>query len=256
MTRRAIDLNADVGEGCGFDEALIPLVSSVNIACGAHAGDRETMRAAVALAVEHGAAIGAHPGFADRENFGRREVPIAPVAAAALVIGQLRLLAEVAAEAGARIGHVKLHGALYNMAARDEALARAVCEALAAEDGRGEARILVALAGSRMAAAAKGLGLRLAREAFADRRYRADGSLAPRSEAGSVLESPEEAALQALGIARDQRVACAGGARNLVEADTICIHGDRPGGAAMASRIRRELESAGVEVRALARAEP
>jgi UPF0271 protein len=249
MKRRAIDLNADVGEGCGFDEGLIPLVSSVNIACGAHAGDRAAMRAAVELAKRHGAAIGAHPGFADRENFGRREISIAPAAAAALVIGQLRLLEEVAREAGAGVGHVKLHGALYNMASRDEALADAICAALAAENPRAGERVLVALAGSRMAASGARHGLRVAREAFADRRYRPDGSLAPRSEEGSVLEDAEAASRQALAIARDGRVEAAAGDFVAVEADTICIHGDRPGGAELASRIRRELDACGIDVR-------
>ncbi|HMD61031.1 MAG TPA: LamB/YcsF family protein, partial [Opitutaceae bacterium] len=128
--RSSIDLNADVGEGCGWDAELIPLVSCVNVACGAHAGDLGTMRLAVALAQRHGAAIGAHPGFADRENFGRSEMPVSPPEAAALVVEQARLLQKVAACIGAKVGHVKLHGALYSMASRDRALATAVVEAL------------------------------------------------------------------------------------------------------------------------------
>jgi UPF0271 protein len=249
VRRGSIDLNADVGEGCGFDEELIPLVSSVNIACGAHAGGREAMQAAVTLAVRHGAAIGAHPGFADRENFGRKEIPISPVAASALVIGQLRVLAEVAGEAGARVGHVKLHGALYNMAARGGALARAICEAIGAENRRGQERTLVALAGSGMASVADALGLCVAREAFADRLYLGDGSLAPRSREGSVIEDPGHAAMQALGIVREGRVLDEAGSAVAVDADTICIHGDRPGGAALALRIRQELAASGIAIR-------
>jgi UPF0271 protein len=247
---RTIDLNADVGEGCGSDAELVPLVTSVNIACGAHAGDRATMREAVGLAMRHGAAIGAHPGFADKSSFGRRELSINPAAAAGLVLGQARMLQEVAAELGARVGHVKLHGALYNMAARDPALAEAVAGALAGDSrGTGSPWILVALAGSALVAAGRRHGLRVVGEAFADRTYRRDGSLTPRSEAGAVISDEGAAARQALRIATLGLVESADGAEVAVDARTICLHGDSPSAVAFARRIRRELDAAGIVAR-------
>jgi len=251
MSRReSIDLNADVGEGCGVDAELVPLVSSVNIACAAHAGDEATMLGALRLAVRHGAAIGAHPGFADREHFGRREISVSPSEAAALVVGQARLLRGLARGFGATVGHVKLHGALYNMAARDPALAAAVASALA-RDAResGAGWVLVALAGSVLAAAGRGEGLRVLEEAFADRAYASDGTLIARSEPGSLIGDDEAAARQALRIAREGTVLAGGGVSVPVAADTICVHGDRPGAACLARRIRGELAAAGIAVR-------
>ena len=251
MNRRgSIDLNADVGEGAGFDGELVPFVSSVNIACGAHAGDLGTMRAAVALALRHGAAIGAHPGFADREHFGRRELPVLPAEAAALVVGQARVLQGVAAGLGARVGHVKLHGALYNIAARDRAVAAAVADAIS-EAARefGAPWKLVALAGGELLRAGWSRGLPVAGEAFADRAYARDGSLVARSEPGAVITDAGAAVEQALRIAGEGTVLALDGTAVPVEADTICIHGDSPGAAALARRIRGALESAGIAVR-------
>lgn len=246
----SIDLNADVGEGCGSDSELVPLVSSVNVACGAHAGDPGAMREAISLALRHGAAVGAHPGFADREHFGRRELSIAPAEAAALVIGQATLLRDVARGLGASVGHIKLHGALYNMAARDRSLAGAIVAALALDARRsGSPWILVALAGSVLASLGREAGLRVVGEAFADRSYEPDGTLTPRSEPGAVITSIEAAALQARGIARDGAVLTAGHARVPVDAETICVHGDAPAAVELARRIRRELAGAGIEVR-------
>jgi UPF0271 protein len=245
----SIDLNADVGEGCGSDPDLVPLVTSVNIACGAHAGGRDTMRRTIELALLHGAGIGAHPGFADRENFGRRELSISPAAAAGLVLGQARMLEDVAAELGAGVGHVKLHGALYNMASRDAALAHAIASALAADTRpSGKPWILVALAGSVLAAAGRNLGLRVVGEAFADRTYRRDGSLTPRTEPGAVIEDADAASRQALRIAQDRRVAAADGAEVQVEAGTLCLHGDSPSAVDFARRLRRDLAAAGIQV--------
>jgi UPF0271 protein len=250
--RASIDLNADVGENCGFDAELVPLVSSVNIACGAHAGNLDTMRQAVALALRHGAAIGAHPGFADREHFGRRELAVSPAEAAALVVEQARLLQMVAAGLGAKVGHVKLHGALYSMAARDRALATAVVEALAEANRRsGSPLALVALAGSELVSLGRARGLRVAGEAFADRSYRGDGTLTPRSEPGAVIADEDAAARQAIRIAREGLVQAAEGAEIPVDADTICLHGDSPSAVGFASRIRRELAAAGIAVRCL-----
>lgn len=251
MNRRSsIDLNADVGEGCGHDAELVPLVSSVNIACGAHAGDLETMRLTTELALRHGAAIGAHPGFADRANFGRREMPVTPADAAALVVKQVLALGQVASALGARLRHVKLHGALYNMASRDRDLARAVAAALRdASAASGSAWVLVALAGSELAAAGRALGMRVAREAFADRAYTPDGMLAPRSVEGSVIADEEIAAGQVSRLAREGTVLATDGSEIRVDADTICIHGDSPRSASLARRIRERLAADGIAVR-------
>jgi len=249
MSRGAtIDLNADVGEGCGFDGELIPLVSSVNIACGAHAGDEATMREALGLALRSGAAIGAHPGFADPENFGRREIAIAPHDAGRLVLSQIDRLRRVAKGLGARVGHVKLHGALYNMASRDPGLASAIVAALAADARQNGALVLFALAGSAVQRAGREAGLSVIGEAFADRSYRSDGSLLPRSEEGAVIEDETVAASQALRIAREGIVRTREGVEVRVDAGTLCFHGDKPGSAAFARRIRREFAHAGIVV--------
>ncbi len=245
----SVDLNADVGEGCGADEELVPLVSSVNISCGAHAGDLATMRRALELALRSGAAIGAHPGFADREHFGRREIPVSAREAAALVVAQAQALRRVAGGFGARVGHVKLHGALYTMVSRDGALSRAVVAALV-EDGAqsGEPWELFAMAGSALASVGREAGLRVLGEAFADRSYMRDGSLAPRSEPGGVIGDADAAARQALRIARDGLAPTIDGGEIPVNAQTICIHGDGPGAAVLARRIRHELAAAGIAV--------
>jgi UPF0271 protein len=249
MRRRAIDLNADVGEGFKSDSELVPLISSVNIACGAHAGDETTMRQTVALALKHGVAIGAHPGFADRENFGRKELSINPAAAAGLVLGQTRMLRDIAEGLGARVGHVKLHGALYNMAARDASLATAIVTALAG-DARdsGPEWTLVALAGSVMVSIAREHGLRVVGEAFADRSYQRDGALTPRGQPGSTLVDADLAARQAVQIAGEGIVSGPGGTEIRVDAGTICLHGDGPSAVDFARRIRRDLAANGITV--------
>jgi 5-oxoprolinase (ATP-hydrolysing) subunit A len=245
-----IDLNADVGEGCATDAQLVPLVSSVNIACGAHAGDAETMRRTVALALRHRVAIGAHPGFADRANFGRREIAVTPGQAAALVVEQTWLLESVASRLGASVGHIKLHGALYNMASRDRVLAAAIAAGLSeAARESGSRWVLVALAGSELHSIARAFGLRVSAEAFADRTYRSDGSLAPRSEPGAVIADPDEASRQAVRLATEGLVRAADGTDLAVAADTICIHGDGPDAVGLARRIRDGLQLAGIEVR-------
>jgi 5-oxoprolinase (ATP-hydrolysing) subunit A len=241
----AIDLNADVGEGMESDADLVPLVSSVNIACGAHAGDPETMRRTIELALRHGAAIGAHPGFMDRENFGRREIILPPGEAGRLVMEQVATLQEVAATLGAGVGHVKLHGALYNMAARDEALALEIADALLKS---GAHWILVGLSGSRLVLAGRTVGLRVAEEAFADRLYRSDGSLTPRSQKGSVISDEAAAVGQAVRIASEGVVTASDGTVVPVVADTLCIHGDNPGAVKFAARIRAGLSAAGIPV--------
>jgi UPF0271 protein len=244
--RAAVDLNCDLGEGAKHDAALMPLVSSANIACGGHAGDEATMAATVALARRHGVAIGAHPGHADREHFGRRELPISPAAAAGLVVEQVARLEAVAGEPPR---HVKLHGSLYHQAARDEPLAAAVSEAIAARWPR---MILFTPAGSRLVAVARARGLRVAAEAFIDRAYAADGSLVPRSQPGAVLADPAASAARAVRLVREGVVEAIDGATLPLAADTLCLHGDGPDPVGLSKAVRGALEAAGITVRATA----
>jgi UPF0271 protein len=241
-----VDLNADVGEGAGQDAQLLPWLTSANVACGAHAGDEATFRTTVAQANALGIAIGAHPGFADRANFGRRELPIAPAAAAELVGAQVRWAQRLMAEAGGRLRHVKLHGGLYNLAARDRALA----EAIAAEVKRADPQlILVGLAGSELTRAGEAAGLKVAHEAFADRSYRSDGSLTPRTEAGALILDEAAALAQVLRLVREGRVLARDGAEVRLRADTICLHGDGPRAVPLARHLRSGLAAAGIGVR-------
>ena len=249
---RAIDLNADVGESFGAwsigeDEALIPHVSSVNIAAGAHAGDPVTIRRTVELAIRHGAAIGAHPGYPDLVGFGRREMALTPEEIEASVLAQVGAVAAIARAAGAELRHVKAHGALYNRAARDPAAAAAVARAVRGFD---PALVLVGLAASLLVDAGRDAGLAVAEEAFADRMYEADGTLRSREHPDAVLEAPEAAARQALAIAGGS-LRAVDGTPLAVRADTICVHGDLPGAAARARAVREALDTVGIEVRPL-----
>lgn len=241
-----IDLNCDLGEGTGADAELMPLITSANIACGGHAGDAVTMKAAVELAHSHGVTIGAHPSLADRAGFGRRELSVDAASVRVLVGDQVRTLQLVAHACGARVMHVKPHGALYNMAARDATLARAVAEAVRDCD---PALVLVGLAASHLIAEARACGLGIAAEAFADRRYQPDGSLVPRSLPGAVLDDEADVEVQALGLARDALVLCADGTSLAVRADTLCVHGDGPRAVQSLRAIRAALAKAGVAVR-------
>ena len=233
---RTIDLNADVGEGCGQDAQLMLLISSANIACGLHAGDAHTMRDAVQLACDHDVKIGAHPSFPDRDHFGRREMQMSARTLQQCIVAQIEALAEVAAAAGTRLHHVKPHGALYNMAARDAGLAETIAAAVQSVE---PSLKLFGLAGSESVKAANRVGLTAINEAFADRAYRADGSLLPRDWPGSVLHDEAEVAARAVAMVRDRAV---------IAADTICVHGDTPGAAALAKRIRDALAAAGITV--------
>lgn len=244
-----IDLNCDLGEGAGHDDELMPLVTSANIACGGHAGNEETMREAIALALRHGVSIGAHPGVADRAGFGRTDSKLSAQGAFALVRDQVRALARLAAECGARVRHVKPHGALYNLAARRTEIADAI--ALAVRDAD-PGLILVGLAGGCLPAAGQRRGLRVASEAFADRAYQPDGSLTPRSRPGALIVDESAATAQALRIVREGRVRCLDGSDIVVSASTLCLHGDGPRAVALARRMRKEFEAAGVELRSLA----
>lgn len=241
-----IDLNADLGEGYD-DQPVMPHISSANIACGFHAGDAQAMHRTVALCVQHDVAIGAHPSLPDREGFGRREMKIAPDEVYAQTLYQVGALAALAQTAGATLHHVKPHGALYNMAARERALADAIAHAVRDFDSR---LILVGLAGSASIAAARAAGIVCAREAFCDRRYRADGSLTPRSQAGSVIEDIQQAIRQAISIAMRNEAIADDGSRVRIEADTLCVHGDRANAGEFARRLREALEREGVRIAA------
>ncbi|MBN8715253.1 MAG: LamB/YcsF family protein [Xanthomonadales bacterium] len=249
---RQIDLNADLGESFGAwrmgdDEGVMPWITSANIACGFHAGDPPTMRKTVALCVRHRVALGAHPSLLDLQGFGRREMKMSPDEIYAQTLYQIGALQAFAHAAGTRLRHVKPHGALYNMAACERALADAIAHAVADFDRR---LILVGLAGSALVAAGLALDLAVSREGFCDRRYRADGSLTSRSEPHSVFEDRAEAVAQAVAIATRQQVVSADGATVRVEADTLCVHGDRPDAALFAHDLHQALQEAGIQVTA------
>jgi UPF0271 protein len=245
---RRLDLNADVGEGhAETDAALLALVSSANVACGLHAGNAHTMRASVGLAVRYGVAVGAHPGYDDREGFGRRPVPLTPIELSDLLLFQLGALDAIARAEGTALHHVKPHGALYNQAQTDISLARAMIAAVRVFD---PALPMFGRAGCAMAIACGELAHPFIAEAFADRRYRADGSLAPRSELGSVLTDPEDVVVQLRSLITHGEVMSADGTRVPVAFETLCLHGDTPDAPALAGRIRRELAALGITVSA------
>jgi UPF0271 protein len=244
---RCIDLNGDLGEGAAHDAELMPLLTSANIACGGHAGGAESMRAAVELALRHGVAVGAHPGFEDRRFFGRRELPLTPAEAHALVRRQIAALDRVVRSCGGRLAHVKPHGALYTLSARDAALALAVATAVRESDPR---LILVGLAGSELLPAGRACGLRTASEVFADRTYQPDGLLTPRSRPDALIADETAAVAQVLRLVWEGAVIATDGTRVMMTADTVCVHGDGPHAVEFARRLRRELGTAGVEVQA------
>ncbi len=241
----SIDLNCDLGEGLGDDAALIPLVTSANIAAGFHAGDPGTIRATVALAASHGVAIGAHPSLPDREGFGRRPLPVTPVEAYDLVMYQSGAVAAFARAAGTRLHHVKAHGALYTMAARDAALAEALARA-----ARELGVVLYAQAGTAMTAAAAALGVPAVAEVFADRTYQADGTLTPRGHPAAVITDVAVAVGQALRMVEERLVRSLDGTEVPVAPGTICLHGDQPGAAAFAVALRGAFAARGIGVRA------
>lgn len=242
-----IDLNADLGEGCGSDEALLELVSSANIACGWHAGGAQAMRDCVRWAVEKNVAIGAHPSFHDPENFGRKEMDLPAGEIYAGVLYQLGALSAIAQAEGGRIAHVKPHGALYNQAARDAEIADAVVSAIHDFD---PSVAVFGLANSGFIAAARQAGLSAVEEVFADRGYRADGSLVPRSQPGALIENEDEMLERTLEMVRGQRVRAVTGEWVPLSAQTVCLHGDGPHALAFARRIRAALEHAGIDVAA------
>ena len=248
-----IDLNADVGESLGLwpmgdDAALIPLVSSVNIACGFHAGDPRTIERTVALAVASGAAIGAHPGYPDLVGFGRRDMAMAPDDLEAAIVYQVGAVAAFARAAGSGLVHVKAHGALYNRAARDPATAEAIVRATRRVSGE---LIVVGPGGSVLEAAAVSAGSPWAAEAFPDRAYEADGSLRSRRLADALVLDPGTAAERAVRMVRDGEVIAVDGSTLRVSPATLCLHGDAPGAPVRVAALRRAFAEAGIEVRAL-----
>ncbi|MEA3207748.1 MAG: 5-oxoprolinase (ATP-hydrolyzing) subunit [Chthoniobacter sp.] len=245
MTLR-IDFNADLGEGAGHDAGLLALVTSANLACGFHAGDPATILATLGAAREAGVAVGAHPSLADRAGFGRRELPITPDDAFSLVTFQVGAFAALATAAGLRPQHVKPHGALYNMAARDPELADAVARAVASFD---RSLLLFAPPASALARAGAARGLRVVSEFFADRNYLPDGSLVPRSHADALLHDPAEAAARLLRVLREGVVRAVDDSGVAMRAETICVHGDTPDAVAFARALRRHLEAAGIAIR-------
>ncbi|MEF7616746.1 5-oxoprolinase subunit PxpA [Aquincola sp. MAHUQ-54] len=255
MTATRLDLNCDMGEGFGAyamgnDIAILDHVTSANIACGFHAGDPPTMRRVVGAALARGVAVGAHPGLPDLQGFGRRAMQVSPAEAYAMVVYQVGALMGFAQAAGGRLNHVKAHGALYNMAAKDRALADAIAQAVRDVD---PSLVFFGLAGSEMIRAAEALGLQAAAEVFADRSYQDDGSLSPRGQPGAMIEDPAQSLAQVRQMLAGSVRAVSGRIVPL-QADTLCIHGDQPGALEFARTLREALRGDGVVLQAPQRA--
>jgi 5-oxoprolinase (ATP-hydrolysing) subunit A len=240
----SVDLNADVGEGMD-DALLLPYVTSANVACGLHAGDPSTMDQTVELALSRGVRVGAHPGYPDRANFGRVAVEMSADEIEDSVVYQVAALQGFVRSRGGTLTHVKPHGALYHAGAEFPDVARAIAEAVRRV---GTEIVLVGAAGSMLIGAGRDAGLPVAEEAFADRRYRADGTLVPRGQPGALVTDPEEAAEQAVGLARDGVAVAEDSSRIPIRADTICLHGDTPGAAEIARKIHERFRVAGIRI--------
>ena len=248
-----IDINCDMGESfgpwkMGADAEVMPNITSANVACGAHAGDPGVMRRTIRAAKQHGVAVGAHPGFADLQGFGRREMQADPAEVEDSLIAQIGALAAMARAEAAPLRHVKAHGALYNMAARDRKLADAVARAIKAFDA---SLVMFGLPKSPLIEAGIAAGLRVAAEGFADRSYEPDGSLTPRSRPGAVIHDATVVVDRAVRMVRDGVVLTSEGREIPLKVDTICVHGDTPGAPDLTRRIRAGLEAAGISVRSL-----
>jgi UPF0271 protein len=232
----------------GQDAALMESITSANVACGFHAGDPGVIRQTIALARDKGVAIGAHPGFPDLVGFGRREMKATSAEVEDFVLYQVAAIAGMAQAQGVKLQHVKAHGALYNMACKDRALADAIARAVAAFD---RSLVLFGLPGSELLRAGDAAGLPVAAEVFADRAYERDGSLTSRTKPGSVIHDTKVVVERAVRMAKEKNVVATDGSLVALQADTICLHGDTPGAAEHARAVRRGLESAGIQVRAL-----
>lgn len=245
-----IDLNSDLGESfgaykIGSDADVIPLISSANVACGFHAGDPAVMAKTVALCAQSGCALGAHPGYPDLVGFGRRNMAVSPADVKAMVTYQIGALDGFCKAAGIRMQHVKPHGAMYNMAAKDEALARAICEAIYEYD---KDLILMGLAGSQMLVQAKALGLRCAAEVFADRAYEEDGTLVARSKPGSMIHDEDEAVSRVIRMIREGKVTAITGKDIAITADSVCVHGDSEQALAFVQKLREAFAAEGIKI--------
>lgn len=248
-----VDLNCDLGESfgnykCGMDEEVIPFISSANVACGFHASDPIVMTKTVDLAKKNDVAVGAHPGYPDLVGFGRRNLAVSPAEVKAMVQYQVGALQAIARAQGVQVYHVKPHGAMYNMAGKDEKLAEAICEAIYEVDPR---LILLGLSGSEMLKAAERIGLRAAKEVFADRAYEEDGSLVARSKPGAMIIDEDEAIQRVVRMIKEGKVTAISGKDIEVQADSICVHGDGEKALAFVEKIRKALMREGVEIKAL-----
>jgi len=241
-----IDLNCDMGEGAGSDERILPLVTSANVACGVHAGDPTTMRHTIRLARQHGVGVGAHPSYPDRAGFGRRFLAATPEEVRDDVTFQIGALWAFCRAEGVRLTHVKAHGALYNAAATDRELARAICTAVRDID---PALPVMCLAQSPMVEVARSLGVPCVEEAFADRAYTPAGTLVPRRSPGAVIDDVAAVADRVSLLARERRVVAADGSSIAIAAQSVCVHGDTPGAERLVAAIRARLARDGVEVR-------
>ena len=246
-----IDLNCDLGESygaykIGMDEEVIPYVTSANIACGFHGGDPMVMERTVTLCKEHGVRIGAHPGFPDLAGFGRRNMALSPEEVKASVKYQIGALKAFCTGAGVRLWHVKPHGGLYNMAAEDYQLARAVCLAVKEVD---ESLVLLGLSGSEMIRAAKATGVFCASEVFADRGYQSDGTLVPRNQKGALIKDEEEAVKRVIRMVRERKVEAVDGRDITIQADSVCVHGDGAKALAFVKKIREGLMEEGIVIK-------
>ena len=245
-----VDLNSDLGESfgrytLGMDDKIIPLITSANVACGYHASDPVVMEKTVSMAREAGIRVGAHPGFPDLMGFGRRNMAVSPAEAKAYVMYQLGALEGFCRAKGVKLQHVKPHGALYNMAAKDYELSRAICEAIYEFDKN---LIVLALSGGELARAAKDMGLRTALEVFADRAYEEDGTLVNRRKDGAMITDEDEAIARVVRMVNEKKVTAITGKDIPIQADSVCVHGDGAKALAFVERIRKALTEEGVEI--------
>lgn len=245
-----VDLNSDLGESfgrytLGMDDKIIPLITSANVACGYHASDPVVMEKTVSMAREAGIRVGAHPGFPDLMGFGRRNMAVSPAEAKAYVMYQLGALEGFCRAKGVKLQHVKPHGALYNMAAKDYELSRAICEAIYEFDKN---LIVLALSGGELARAAKDMGLRTALEVFADRAYEEDGTLVNRRKDGAMITDEDEAIARVVRMVKEKKVTAITGKDIPIQADSVCVHGDGAKALAFVERIRKALTEEGVEI--------
>ncbi|MFM1794906.1 MAG: hypothetical protein RL642_1291 [Bacteroidota bacterium] len=240
-----VDLNCDLGEGCSTDEAIMPYISSANIACGYHAGDEETIKKTLALAKQHHVAVGAHPSYPDKENFGRKEMDLSLSEIKSLIITQINLVKKLAEEIELKLHHVKPHGALYNKAAKDEATAIAIAESVYEVN---PSLILFGLANSESEKAAKKIGLPFYNEVFADRTYTEQGQLTPRTEANAMITTNENAIQQVMQMLQEETVTATNGKIISIQADTICIHGDGEHAVSFAKHINAMIKSSNIKI--------